>query len=159
MIRVGLKNWTGRARGNCEEETCRPKGIDIERMPRNGISFESGRRDSSLCIILPCCFQRSTNGRQPQWYPSPSLSISYWLTILYHWMFMIAIEICRFTMHPIARRVMKWCLSIVWNGVCVVAGYLIPKGWKVLAWFRSIHYDKEVYPDPKKFDPSRWDVS
>ncbi|KAG6582529.1 Ent-kaurenoic acid oxidase 1 [Cucurbita argyrosperma subsp. argyrosperma] len=36
-------------------------------------------------------------------------------------------------------------------------GYLIPKGWKVLAWFRSIHYDSEVYPDPKKFDPSRWD--
>ncbi|XP_022146981.1 ent-kaurenoic acid oxidase 1-like [Momordica charantia] len=36
-------------------------------------------------------------------------------------------------------------------------GYLIPKGWKVLAWFRGIHYDPEIYPDPKKFDPSRWD--
>ncbi|WZZ20104.1 hypothetical protein YC2023_121491 [Brassica napus] len=36
-------------------------------------------------------------------------------------------------------------------------GYLIPKGWKVLTWFRDVHMDPEVFPDPRKFDPSRWD--
>ncbi|KAL5698889.1 ent-kaurenoic acid monooxygenase [Ranunculus cassubicifolius] len=36
-------------------------------------------------------------------------------------------------------------------------GYLIPKGWKVEVWFRSVHLDSEIYGDPKKFDPSRWD--
>ncbi|KAL6644766.1 hypothetical protein ACP70R_016374 [Stipagrostis hirtigluma subsp. patula] len=38
-----------------------------------------------------------------------------------------------------------------------VNGYLIPKGWKVQLWFRSVHMDPEVYPDPKKFNPSRWE--
>nr|ALI58395.1 ent-kaurenoic acid oxidase 1 [Scoparia dulcis] len=38
-----------------------------------------------------------------------------------------------------------------------VCGYTIPKGWKVLVWFRTVHYDPITYPDPKKFDPSRWD--
>jgi ent-kaurenoic acid hydroxylase len=38
-------------------------------------------------------------------------------------------------------------------------GYLIPKGWKVLTWFRDVHIDPEVFPDPRKFDPARWDVS
>ncbi|XP_047334114.1 ent-kaurenoic acid oxidase 1-like [Impatiens glandulifera] len=38
-----------------------------------------------------------------------------------------------------------------------INGYLIPKGWKVLAWFRSVHFDSEIYPNPKEFDPSRWD--
>uniref|UniRef100_A0ACD6A3Q3 Uncharacterized protein n=1 Tax=Avena sativa TaxID=4498 RepID=A0ACD6A3Q3_AVESA len=38
-----------------------------------------------------------------------------------------------------------------------VNGYLIPKGWKVQLWYRSVHMDPEVYPDPKKFDPSRWE--
>ncbi|KAK4414345.1 Ent-kaurenoic acid oxidase 1 [Sesamum alatum] len=38
-----------------------------------------------------------------------------------------------------------------------VSGYTIPKGWKVLVWFRSVHFDPETYTDPKKFDPSRWD--
>ncbi|KAL9262514.1 Ent-kaurenoic acid oxidase 1-like protein [Drosera capensis] len=38
-----------------------------------------------------------------------------------------------------------------------VNGYLIPKGWKVLVWFRTVHHDPEVYPEPMKFDPSRWD--
>lgn len=39
------------------------------------------------------------------------------------------------------------------------AGYTIPKGWKVLVWFRSLHFDPETYPDPKEFNPCRWDVS
>ncbi|TVU43150.1 hypothetical protein EJB05_09593 [Eragrostis curvula] len=38
-----------------------------------------------------------------------------------------------------------------------VNGYLIPKGWKVQLWYRSVHMDNEVYPDPKKFNPERWE--
>ncbi|KDP26990.1 hypothetical protein JCGZ_22182 [Jatropha curcas] len=36
-------------------------------------------------------------------------------------------------------------------------GYIIPKGWKVLTWFRSVHLDPEIYPNPTEFYPSRWD--
>lgn len=36
-------------------------------------------------------------------------------------------------------------------------GYLIPKGWKVQLWYRSVHMDPQVYPDPTKFDPLRWE--
>ncbi|CAI9765106.1 unnamed protein product [Fraxinus pennsylvanica] len=39
-----------------------------------------------------------------------------------------------------------------------ICGYTIPQGWKVLIWFRSVHLDPQTYVDPKKFDPSRWDV-
>ncbi|XP_062233801.1 cytochrome P450 88A1-like [Phragmites australis] len=38
-----------------------------------------------------------------------------------------------------------------------VNGYLIPKGWKVQLWYRSVHMDPQVYHDPKKFNPSRWE--
>ncbi|KAJ4726161.1 Cytochrome P450 family ent-kaurenoic acid oxidase [Melia azedarach] len=38
-----------------------------------------------------------------------------------------------------------------------INGYTIPKGWKVLVWFRSVHLDPEIYPNPKEFNPSRWD--
>ncbi|KAG8655431.1 ent-kaurenoic acid oxidase 2 [Manihot esculenta] len=38
-----------------------------------------------------------------------------------------------------------------------INGYIIPKGWKVLVWFRSVHLDSEVYPKPREFNPSRWD--
>ncbi|KAL2536666.1 Ent-kaurenoic acid oxidase 1 [Forsythia ovata] len=38
-----------------------------------------------------------------------------------------------------------------------ISGYTIPQGWKVLVWFRSVHYDSETYIEPKNFDPSRWD--
>ncbi|KAJ8774219.1 hypothetical protein K2173_009650 [Erythroxylum novogranatense] len=38
-------------------------------------------------------------------------------------------------------------------------GYLIPKGWKVLPLFRNIHHSPEIFPDPEKFDPSRFDVA
>jgi len=38
-------------------------------------------------------------------------------------------------------------------------GYLIPKGWKVMTWFRSIHLDPTIYPNPKEFNPERWNVS
>ncbi|KAL5725588.1 ent-kaurenoic acid monooxygenase [Ranunculus cassubicifolius] len=36
-------------------------------------------------------------------------------------------------------------------------GYLIPKGWKINIWLRNVHLDPENYPDPKTFDPSRFD--
>lgn len=39
-----------------------------------------------------------------------------------------------------------------------MTGYLVPKGWKVQLWYRSVHMDPQVYPDPKKFNPSRWEV-
>ncbi|WCJ23093.1 cytochrome P450 family 88 subfamily A polypeptide 3 [Euphorbia peplus] len=38
-----------------------------------------------------------------------------------------------------------------------INGYVIPKGWKVLVWFRSVHFNPEIYPNPKEFNPSRWD--
>ncbi|GJN01133.1 hypothetical protein PR202_ga18372 [Eleusine coracana subsp. coracana] len=37
-------------------------------------------------------------------------------------------------------------------------GYLIPKGWKVQLWYTSMHMDPEVYSEPKKFNPSRWEA-
>ncbi|KAL6549770.1 hypothetical protein OROMI_020258 [Orobanche minor] len=37
-------------------------------------------------------------------------------------------------------------------------GYLIPKGWKVLPLFRNIHHNPENFPEPEKFDPSRFEV-
>lgn len=39
-----------------------------------------------------------------------------------------------------------------------VTGYLIPKGWKVMPLFRNIHHDPKFFPDPQKFDPSRFEV-
>ncbi|KAG0452789.1 hypothetical protein HPP92_025453 [Vanilla planifolia] len=38
-----------------------------------------------------------------------------------------------------------------------INGYVIPKGWKVQAWYRAVHMDPEVYPNPEEFNPSRWD--
>ncbi|KAK6247099.1 hypothetical protein QUC31_018664 [Theobroma cacao] len=37
-------------------------------------------------------------------------------------------------------------------------GYYIPKGWKVLPLFRSIHHCADFFPHPEKFDPSRFEV-
>ncbi|KAG6761407.1 hypothetical protein POTOM_034625 [Populus tomentosa] len=38
-------------------------------------------------------------------------------------------------------------------------GYLIPKGWKVLPLFRNIHHNPEFFPNPRIFDPSRFEVA
>lgn len=38
-------------------------------------------------------------------------------------------------------------------------GYLIPKGWKVLPLFRNIHRSSDNFPEPDKFDPSRFEVA
>ncbi|KAK4254779.1 hypothetical protein QN277_010109 [Acacia crassicarpa] len=40
-----------------------------------------------------------------------------------------------------------------------INGYIVPKGWKILVWFRTVHLDPEIYPNPKEFDPSRWNGS
>ncbi|XVF13580.1 hypothetical protein REPUB_Repub08aG0219500 [Reevesia pubescens] len=38
-----------------------------------------------------------------------------------------------------------------------INGYIIPKGWKVMAWNRVVHLDSENYSNLKEFLPSRWD--
>ncbi|CAI0418991.1 unnamed protein product, partial [Linum tenue] len=38
-----------------------------------------------------------------------------------------------------------------------MCGYTIPKGWRALVWFWGVRLDPEVYPNPRAFDPSRWD--
>lgn len=38
-------------------------------------------------------------------------------------------------------------------------GYVVPKGWKVLPLFRSIHHSPKFFPQPDKFDPSRFEVA
>ncbi|XP_010434431.1 PREDICTED: abscisic acid 8'-hydroxylase 1-like [Camelina sativa] len=38
-------------------------------------------------------------------------------------------------------------------------GYLIPKGWKVLPLFRNIHHSADIFKNPGKFDPSRFEVA
>ncbi|KAK4761504.1 hypothetical protein SAY87_029388 [Trapa incisa] len=38
-------------------------------------------------------------------------------------------------------------------------GYLIPKGWKVLPLFRNIHHNPDNFPEPHKFDASRFEVA
>nr|GMC47593.1 3-epi-6-deoxocathasterone 23-monooxygenase [Ipomoea batatas] len=37
-----------------------------------------------------------------------------------------------------------------------IKGYLIPKGWCALAYFRSVHLDDTLYDFPYQFNPWRW---
>ncbi|KAL4369405.1 hypothetical protein GQ457_05G025020 [Hibiscus cannabinus] len=37
-----------------------------------------------------------------------------------------------------------------------IKGYLIPKGWCFLAYFRSVHLDETHYDSPYQFNPWRW---
>ncbi|KAL7140288.1 hypothetical protein ABFS83_09G111200 [Erythranthe nasuta] len=37
-----------------------------------------------------------------------------------------------------------------------IKGYLIPKGWCVFAYFRSVHLDDKLYDFPYQFNPWRW---
>ncbi|KAE9599198.1 hypothetical protein Lal_00043891 [Lupinus albus] len=39
-----------------------------------------------------------------------------------------------------------------------INGYLIPKGWKVMTWFRHVHHDNDIYPNPMEFNPYRWNI-
>ncbi|XP_077229274.1 cytochrome P450 716B1-like [Tasmannia lanceolata] len=36
-------------------------------------------------------------------------------------------------------------------------GYLIPKGWQIFWVSNSTHMDQQIFPEPQKFDPSRFD--
>ncbi|OEL28816.1 Cytochrome P450 90D2 [Dichanthelium oligosanthes] len=38
----------------------------------------------------------------------------------------------------------------------VVKGHLIPKGWCVFVYFRSVHLDDKLYDEPYRFNPWRW---
>ncbi|CAK9309764.1 unnamed protein product [Citrullus colocynthis] len=38
-----------------------------------------------------------------------------------------------------------------------INGYIIRKGWSIPIWHRVVHMDPQIYSDPQKFDPSRWD--
>eukprot|EP00252_Welwitschia_mirabilis_P023372 TRINITY_DN6586_c0_g1_i2.p1 TRINITY_DN6586_c0_g1~~TRINITY_DN6586_c0_g1_i2.p1 ORF type:complete len:567 (-),score=12.91 TRINITY_DN6586_c0_g1_i2:48-1748(-) len=37
-------------------------------------------------------------------------------------------------------------------------GFVIPKGWKVMPLFRNIHHSSDLFLDPQKFDPSRFEM-
>ncbi|PWZ16377.1 Cytochrome P450 90D2 [Zea mays] len=37
-----------------------------------------------------------------------------------------------------------------------VRGHLVPKGWRVLVYFRAVHLDAAVHDDPHAFNPWRW---
>lgn len=39
-----------------------------------------------------------------------------------------------------------------------VKGHLIPEGWCVFTYFRSVHLDEEFYDEAYKFNPWRWKV-
>lgn len=39
-----------------------------------------------------------------------------------------------------------------------IKGYLIPKGWCVFTYFRSVHLDQNNYDWPYHFNPWRWQV-
>ncbi|MED6134602.1 Ent-kaurenoic acid oxidase 1 [Stylosanthes scabra] len=58
-------------------------------------------------------------------------------------------------------RVITFSLVVFREAKCdvVMNGYTIPKGWKALVWFRSVHLDPEIYPNPKEFNPHRWDAN
>ena len=43
--------------------------------------------------------------------------------------------------------------------LCIcMAGFEIKKGWHVNIDATCIHYDPDLYKDPRQFDPSRFDV-
>lgn len=39
-----------------------------------------------------------------------------------------------------------------------IKGYLIPKGWCVFTYFRSVHLDENNFDGPYDFNPWRWQV-
>lgn len=42
--------------------------------------------------------------------------------------------------------------------ITLMAGVEIQKGWHVNVDAKHIHFDPAIYPDPLRFDPSRFDV-
>ncbi|KAB2617860.1 abscisic acid 8'-hydroxylase 4-like [Pyrus ussuriensis x Pyrus communis] len=59
---------------------------------------------------------------------------------------------------PLTSRQSFDSSSVLSFGNAMVAGYLIPNGWKVLPLFRNIHHNPEIFVDPHKFDPSRFEL-
>ncbi|KAJ8490784.1 hypothetical protein OPV22_012505 [Ensete ventricosum] len=55
-------------------------------------------------------------------------------------------------MANIVNAVWRRCLKDV-----EIKGYLIPKGWCIMTSFSSVHLDEEIYEDPFKFNPWRWE--
>ncbi|GAB4848514.1 cytochrome P450, variant 2 [Ancistrocladus abbreviatus] len=51
-------------------------------------------------------------------------------------------------------------INAVWREATTdveIKGYLIPKGWCVLASLTAIHMDDQIYDNPYHFDPWRWE--
>jgi len=44
------------------------------------------------------------------------------------------------------------------DGMLMLADHMIPKGWMVLPYFRSVHFNPAIYPDPYTFNPFRHQV-
>jgi retinoid hydroxylase len=42
---------------------------------------------------------------------------------------------------------------------CEYGGFKIQKGWQLLYQIAATHQDPNIYPDPKQFDPDRFDKS
>lgn len=59
----------------------------------------------------------------------------------------------------IILRLKPYLFFLIIGMVKSISGYLIPKGWKVLPLFRNIHHSPEIFPEPEKFDPTRFEVS
>ena len=76
-----------------------------------------------------------------------------WKTSYYAYWIILQIKTCK--KQPICY-VYK---NVLTAGFSFPSGFTIPIGWKALVWFRNVHFDPELYPEPKKFDPDRWDVS
>lgn len=36
------------------------------------------------------------------------------------------------------------------------AGFRLPKGWRIAVGPRAVHFDPQLYPEPERFDPRRW---
>lgn len=36
------------------------------------------------------------------------------------------------------------------------SNFIIPKGMKIIIPVSGLHYDSDIYPDPEKFDPTRF---
>ena len=43
------------------------------------------------------------------------------------------------------------------NETCTIKGVKIPQGMPIMVPCYAVHHDPEIYPDPEKFDPERWD--
>ncbi|GMJ01813.1 ENT-KAURENOIC ACID OXYDASE 1, cytochrome P450, family 88, subfamily A, polypeptide 3 [Hibiscus trionum] len=60
--------------------------------------------------------------------------------------------------HPeVLQRVREEQVEIATRRPSSQKGYIMPKGWKVLVWNRSVHMNPDIYTNPNDFLPSRWD--